>query len=65
MEGERRKFQYEFKDGAVYDGTWLDAKFDGVGKQSYADKVHGTDGHAKHRVMDVRPSRIAHAAAMP
>lgn len=36
----RRKFQYQFKDGAVYDGTWLDAKFDGVGKHVFADKVN-------------------------
>lgn len=38
MEGERRKFQFEFKDGAIYDGTWIDAKFDGMGKQCFADK---------------------------
>ncbi len=37
---ERRKFKYEFSDNDIYEGYWLDAKFDGFGKHQFADGVY-------------------------
>ncbi len=60
MEGERRKFQFEFKDGAIYDGTWTDAKFDGMGKQCFADKVHDTHHARTHTTHDTHTHTHTH-----